>query len=42
MMIILTGLIVQAMVGIGTTSLDKTNKPALKDPEWDRTIIKEI
>ncbi|TNF27428.1 MAG: hypothetical protein EP319_11605 [Deltaproteobacteria bacterium] len=42
MMVVILGLTLQAIIGISTSSLDKTNKPALKDPDWDQTIIKEI
>jgi len=42
MMILLIGLTLQLFVGLTTNTLEKTNKPALKDPEWDRTIVKEV
>ena len=42
MMIILTGLFFQMIATLGTTSFEKTKKPVLKDPDWDRSIIKEI
>lgn len=42
MMILIVGLLLQFVVGLGTSTFEQTNKPALKEPEWDRTIIKEI
>lgn len=42
MMVLIVGLLLQFVVGLGTSTFEQTNKPVLKEPEWDRTIIKEI
>ncbi|MCO4795138.1 MAG: hypothetical protein KC493_15580 [Bacteriovoracaceae bacterium] len=40
--IFILGLLVQAVFSLSTSTLEKTNTPAFKDPEWKESIIEEI